>query len=173
MAQVPLGAVKRKKKSSIMVAVQATEWVRDQLTRNRPYLARSGERCSSGNTSAKTSPPIARDACNSDTTQPTAVSRPGASFATKPTTPKTTTATPYPARQAKVNPAPTPSENAPAAKKYHASQVTDTAPPGPGREAQPSNLQRRPPPLQPNKYGDHWYYIPQRRRVHELCHRAS
>jgi len=36
----------KKTKSSIMVAVQATDWVKDQLTRNRPYLALFGERCS-------------------------------------------------------------------------------------------------------------------------------
>ena len=35
----------KKTKSSIMVAVQATDWVKDQLTRNRPYLALFGERC--------------------------------------------------------------------------------------------------------------------------------
>ena len=36
---------KKNKKSSIMVAVQATDWVKDQLTRNRPYLGLFGERC--------------------------------------------------------------------------------------------------------------------------------
>jgi len=36
----------KKTKSSIMVAVQATDWVKDQLNRNRPYLALFGERCS-------------------------------------------------------------------------------------------------------------------------------
>ena len=38
--------VEKKEKSSIIVAVQATEWIREQLTRERPYLALFGERCS-------------------------------------------------------------------------------------------------------------------------------
>jgi len=145
----------KKTKSSSMVAVQATDWVKDQLTRNRPYLALFGKGALSSNTLAKTPPPTARDANNSDTTQPTAVFRQGANSVMKPTTPKTTTATSYTAWQEKANPAAIPSENAPAAKKRHTSQVTDTAPPGPGREAQPSHLRERPPPLQPINYGDH------------------
>jgi len=42
----PLSALlsEGKTKSSIMVAVQATDWVKDQLTLNRPYLAPFGER---------------------------------------------------------------------------------------------------------------------------------
>ena len=38
--------VEKKEKSSIIVSVQATEWIREQLTRERPYQALFGERCS-------------------------------------------------------------------------------------------------------------------------------
>ena len=38
--------VENKEKSSIIVAVQPTEWIREQLTREPPYLALFGERCS-------------------------------------------------------------------------------------------------------------------------------
>ena len=45
MAQVPHSPATRKKaKSSIMIAVQATESIRNQLSRNKPWLALFGER---------------------------------------------------------------------------------------------------------------------------------
>ena len=145
----------KKTKSSIRVAVQATNWVKDQLTRNRPYLALFGERCTSANISARTPPPAAKDGYNWATTQPTAAFRPDANSATKPTTAKTTTVTSYTAQRAKANPAPTPSENAPAAKKPLTSWEIGTALIEPEHEAQPLHLRERPPPLGPNKYGDH------------------
>ena len=35
----------KKEKSSIIVSVQSTEWIRDELTKQRPHLALFGERC--------------------------------------------------------------------------------------------------------------------------------
>ena len=128
--------VEKKEKSSIIVAVQATEWIREQLTRERPYLALFGERCSFSKYIKKVSSTHCERCLQFGHHAAHCRLQAVCKFCHEITTLRTTTATTSFAVPAKASRAHTLSENTPAVKKHHTSPATGIAPPGPEQEAQ-------------------------------------